>query len=299
MNLHRRALVLSGGGGRGAYHVGVYKYLEERGLLPDIVVGTSIGAVNGAMITSGLSAERMEEEWLQTTTDQIHRIRLNPFEFVQEPCLLDTDPWRDTLERQISFHKVRTSKTIFRVTATEVGRGRLKVFRNEEITVRHILASCSIPVVYPWTEIDGVRYWDGAVVANTPLAPAIDEGAEDIYVVLLSPVGARELPLPQGMVDAAAQAFDLVLLASFEADAKQLIKVNQRVLEGRDAHDHHLIHLHIIAPSEEIPATWILSYNEKQARYLIDLGYNDAKRLIEAEDAHDAYHHHKDEEHKA
>ena len=43
-NLHKRALVLSGGGGRGAYHVGVYRYLEEQGLKPDVVVGTSIGA---------------------------------------------------------------------------------------------------------------------------------------------------------------------------------------------------------------------------------------------------------------
>jgi len=46
-NLHKRALALSGGGGRGAYHVGVYKYLEEQGVQPDVVVGASIGAVNG------------------------------------------------------------------------------------------------------------------------------------------------------------------------------------------------------------------------------------------------------------
>jgi NTE family protein len=282
-NLNKRALVLSGGGGRGAYHVGVYKYMEEKGLLPDIVIGTSIGAVNGAMIVSGMSAADMEREWLALTGDQIHRLRLNPLEFVQEPCLLDTDPWKETLERQISFHKVRTSKIVFRVAATEVGKGKLKLFKGEEITVKHILASCSIPVVYPWTEIDGARYWDGAVVANTPLAPAIDEGADDIYAVLLSPVGARELPLPLGLHDSAAQALDLALLSSFESDQKQLHKVNARVREGRDRHNHHEVKLHVIAPSEEIPATWILSYNEQQAAHLIELGYKDAKNVLENE----------------
>jgi NTE family protein len=274
-NLHKRALVLSGGGGRGAYHVGVYKYLEEKSLLPDVVIGT-----NGAMIVSGMSAADMEREWLTLTEKQIHRLRLNPLEFIKEPCLLDTDPWKETLERQINFHHVRTSKIVFRVAATEVGKGKLKLFRGEEITVKHILASCSIPVVYPWTEIDGARYWDGAVVANTPLAPAIDEGA-----VLLSPVGARELPLPDGLPESAAQALDLALLASFESDQKQLHKVNARVREGRDRHNHHEVKLHVIAPSEEISAAWILTYNAKQAAYLIELGYNDAKKLLESEQA--------------
>jgi NTE family protein len=153
-NLHKRALVLSGGGGRGAYHVGVYRYLEEKGLTPDVVVGTSIGAVNGAMIASGMGAAAIEREWRQLTTDQIHRFRLNPLEYFEKPSLLDTGPWETTLERQISFHRVRTSPVRLVVTSTDVKRGKLRLFRNEEITVRHILASCSIPVVYPWTEID-------------------------------------------------------------------------------------------------------------------------------------------------
>jgi NTE family protein len=287
-NLHKRALVLSGGGGRGAYHVGVYKYLEEHGLKPDIVVGTSIGAVNGAMIVSGLTAADLEREWRALTTDQIHRLRLNPLEYLEYPSLLDTRPWAETLERQISFHKVRTSPIAFRITATDVKRGKLTVFRNEEITVRHLLASCSIPVIYPWTDINGALYWDGAVVANTPLRPAIDEGAEDSYVVLLSPPGARELPAPAHLHDAAAYAFDLALLASFEADQKQLEKVNQRIAEGRARSEHYHVHLHVIAPSESIPAAWILSYKPDQTDYLIQLGYADARRMLgEAPAAHE------------
>lgn len=281
-NLKKRALVLSGGGGRGAYHVGVYKYLEEKGLLPDVVVGTSIGAVNGAMIASGLSAANLEHEWRQLTTDQIQRLRLNPLEYFDRPSLLDNSPWVETLERQINFHRVRTSSVVLRVVATDIRQGRAVVFRNEELTVRHILASCSIPVVYPWSDIDGVQFWDGAVVANTPLRPAIDEGAEDIYVVLLSPPGSRELPAPNSLGDAAAHAFDLALLSSFEADQKQLEKVNKRIREGRDGGTHHIVNLHIIAPSEHIPLSWILSYKPEQTDYLIRLGYEDAKRLLTA-----------------
>ncbi len=279
-NLHKRALVLSGGGGRGAYHVGVYKYLEEQNLNPDIVVGTSIGAVNGAMIASGLTAADLEREWRQLTTDQIHRVRLNPLEYFERPSLLDTSPWAATLERQIDFGKLRASPIIFRAISTDIKRGRARVFANDEITVNHILASCSIPVVYPWTQIDDAVYWDGAVMANTPLRPAIDEGAEEIYVVLLSPVGAREMPAPPRLIEAAAYVLDLALLASFEADQKQIEKVNRRVAEGRDASGHHPVSLHIIAPSESIPAAWILSYNEKQAEHLIKLGYEDAKRAL-------------------
>lgn len=281
-NLHKRALVLSGGGGRGAYHVGVYKYLEERGLQPDIIVGTSIGAVNGAMITSGMTAADLEREWRQLTTDQIQRFRLNPLEYLERPSLLDNSPWAETLERQISFHRVRTSPTALRVVATDIRQGRAIVFRNEEITVKHILASCSIPVVYPWADIDSAIFWDGAVVANTPLRPAIDEGADEVYVVLLSPAGARELPPPPNLLDAAAHAFDMALLASFEVDLKLLEKVNRRVREGRDASGHHVVNVRVIAPSENVPAAWILKYEPQNTDHLIQLGYADARKALEA-----------------
>ncbi|MEH6637551.1 MAG: patatin-like phospholipase family protein, partial [Halioglobus sp.] len=59
----KRALILSGGGGRGAYQVGVWRRLQEIGWQPDIVCGTSIGAINGALIGSGWDARRLEAFW--------------------------------------------------------------------------------------------------------------------------------------------------------------------------------------------------------------------------------------------
>jgi len=166
--------------------------------------------------------------------------------------------------------------------ATDIRRRRAIVFRNEEITVKHILASCSIPVVYPWADIDSAIFWDGAVVANTPLRPAIDEGADEVYVVLLSPAGARELPPPPSLLDAAAHAFDMALLASFEVDLKLLEKVNRRVREGRDASGHHIVNVRVIAPSENIPAAWILKYDPQNTDHLIRLGYEDAQKTLES-----------------
>jgi NTE family protein len=210
----------------------------------------------------------------------IQRFRLNPLEYFERPSLLDNQPWQATLEKQISFHRVRTSPIMLRIATTDIKRGRLRVFRNEEITVRHVLASCSIPIVYPWTQIDDDLFWDGAVVANTPLSPAIDEGAEEIYVVLLSPAGARELPPPFNLFDAAAHAFDTALQASFEADQKTVLRINRQITEGRARPEHHLVNVHVIAPSQPIPLAWILQYEPANTDYLIRLGYEDARRML-------------------
>ena len=102
----------------------------ERGLKPDVVVSTSIGTVDEAMIVSDPTAVEIEREWRALTTDQIHRLRLNPLEYLERPSLLDTRPWAETLGRQISFHKVRTSPIAFRIIATNVKRGKLTVFQN-------------------------------------------------------------------------------------------------------------------------------------------------------------------------
>ena len=91
----RRALVLSGGGGRGAYHVGALRFLEENEWFPDIVVGTSIGAVNGAALASGHNAHSLWALWRRLQTKDVQKINFNPF---KGNFLLDTMPLRETLE---------------------------------------------------------------------------------------------------------------------------------------------------------------------------------------------------------
>ncbi len=273
----KRALVLSGGGGRGAYECGVYKYLEEVGLEPDILVGTSIGAITAAAIASGRSAAELEAAWLQTRSRDIQRLlRLRPWR-----SIFDTTPWYRTLHRFIDFDRLAETDKHVLITATEVETGSLHVFDNRQVglTPDHIIASCSVPLVYPWTRLGESHFWDGAVMANTPLASAIDAGADEVMVVLLSPVGARRIPLPRWPWDAIAVMLDMFLIATFENDIKQLQNINRLVAANLDP-KHRLVRCYVIAPQETMSALRIFHYEPAVSKRLIEQGYEDARRVL-------------------
>src|SRR6476661_4435721 len=79
MTQPKKAPVLSGGGGRGAYHIGVLEALVERGWMqdgqgPDIIAGTSIGAINGAALASGRTVAQLKQRWLAMHTEEVHQL---------------------------------------------------------------------------------------------------------------------------------------------------------------------------------------------------------------------------------
>tara|TARA_R110001592_G_scaffold363371_1_gene685416 strand:+ start:6603 stop:7307 length:705 start_codon:yes stop_codon:yes gene_type:complete len=192
----KRALILSGGGGRGAYQVGVWRRLQEVGWQPDMVCGTSIGSINGALIGSGWDADRLEAFWASLDRKRAFRVslwqrikyRVNRLlgRHPNFPALLDNELLRQTLSEAIDVERLRDDQPRVTVAATNVCQARLEYFSSEQLSVAHVLASCSIPVLFPWCEIDGELYWDGGVMANTPIFPALEAGATEILVVLLS-----------------------------------------------------------------------------------------------------------------
>ena len=274
----KRALVLSGGGGRGAYECGVYKYLEEIGWEPDILVGTSIGAINAAAIASGRSAADLEAAWLATRTKDIQRFwRLKPWK-----SIYDTAPWRKTLHRYIDFDALPATDKRLLIATTELETGQLRIFDNQDITLTpdHILASCSIPLVYPWTKIESRHYWDGAVMANTPLSGAIDAGADEIIIVLLSPIGERDMQPPRWPWHALTVVLDLALSATYENDLKQLENVNQLVAAQVDS-KHRQIKCQVVTPSAETDLSRIIRYEPDFSANLIQMGYDDAQEELQ------------------
>lgn len=324
----QKALVLSGGGGRGAYHVGVLKFLEEHEWYPDIVAGTSIGAVNGAALASGHNANSLWALWRRLQTDDVQKAGLGA---LSGNYLLDTAPLRHTLQAHgwVNFARLNSDAAAvhLRVTATEISSGHLHVFGNsadmypskmqqEPIGLDHIIASCSIPIVYPATQLNDSLYWDGATVANTPLGPAIDAGAEEIIVVMMTPWETAEQPTlerPSNILQAASTMLEWALLASFQSDLKLFRRINELVrlqvenarlraqnalllrrllgekieLEDEDGNGipdifedryHELPDPIIVAPQEAIPVERILRYTKEGHEKLYRLGYEDARR---------------------
>jgi NTE family protein len=179
----------------------------------------------------------------------------------------------------------------------------------------HIVASCSIPVIYPPTRIGAVSYWDGGTVANTPLGPAVDAGAEDIVVIVMTP-WEDEAGRPRyervgglkGLFLAAQAAFEWALLASFRGDLKLFNRTNDLVRLSIENHrlqaEVEALHAQlrgqatadasstlaagpskyreikspvIISPQHSIPLIDILRYEVDNHKRLYQLGYEDAK----------------------
>lgn len=302
-NDKKRALVLSGGGGRGAYHIGVLQFLEEHDWIPDIIVGTSIGAVNGAAIASGHNARSLKALWRRLKTKDVQKLNINPFK--PKDSLLDTNPLRETLidDGWLNFLRINAQnpEIDLRITATEVNTGKLHIFGNSPdtrpsrmtqipITIDHIISSCSIPLVYPTTQVDQMTFWDGAILANTPLGAAIDAGADEIVVVIMTPHNEdpnRLQSLPKDLLTSITMMLDWVLLSSFKAELRSFQSINKQLLLQRQL-SHYESEIEqsskrevddpiIISPSTFLPILQIVSYNKEGHEKLFELGYSDAK----------------------
>jgi predicted acylesterase/phospholipase RssA len=218
------------------------------------------------------------------------------------------------------------------VTATDVTTGTLNVFCNHSLaasrsggprakricqvplSLDHILASCSIPVLYPWRRVAGSDglFWDGAVVSNTPLGTALRAGATEIIVVLLAPWQEdREAYLspdgePRTLLALPGLALDWMLLSAFRSDLKLFGMVNQfvaavelldetgqRQLARRlwpdddvDAKVEMLAGWRyadepwIVAPQKSLPVEQIISYKPEAHRELFEMGRRDAIRSL-------------------
>jgi NTE family protein len=221
-------LALQGGGAHGAFTWGVLdRMLEEDWLEVDGISGTSAGAMNGAVLASGLATggretarEMLTAFWRKTS----EAARFSPFQrgpwerltgnwsLDNSPAYIAMDimarlvspysmggmagnPLRDILCEIIDFEALKTGPVKLFVTATNVHTGQGRVFRNGDISVEALLASACLPTLYQAVEIDGVPYWDGGYYGNPTMTPLIRECAShDTFLVQINPVARPSTP---------------------------------------------------------------------------------------------------------
>ncbi len=272
-------LVLSGGGARGAYEAGVLRYLMDtlpkrlgRPVEPQIVCGSSIGALTGAWVAARgrEGAVQLAEFWREMLPEQVYRLRWTdalPFgkgffwretalgagQAIFDPTPLydqvrGTLPW-DVLHRRLDSGELRG----FVVSTTEVMTGRCVQFadgRNVEprqtpttrmlparIGPEHCLASAALPLWFPSVRVGDRYYVDGSLRQNTPLLPAIALGADRVIVVgvkcSVNQEGALAPNSPPTPMFLAGKAFDALLLDDIEEDLREVENVNRLLRWGQ------------------------------------------------------------------
>ena len=172
------ALVLSAGGMFGAWQAGVWRALAPR-FTPDLVIGTSAGALNGWAIAGGAGPGELEAAWLEADLADMIRPRF--------PGRSLFDPERLARTAKEIFRRYRP-KLEFALTVVEVPRLRLRVIRGEDVRWQHLAASCAIPLGFPPVRIDGRRYVDGDVLSVLPVWAAAELGAARVVAVDALPV---------------------------------------------------------------------------------------------------------------
>jgi NTE family protein len=236
--LGQQVLVLQGGGALGAYQVGVYEALHEAGIEPDWVIGTSIGAINAAIIAGNAPGERMDklrefwkrvehghflDEWLPTQMSNAMRtfnavtggipafFKPNAMAFLSPHTTLgaegagyySVDPLRETLADLIDFDKVNAGWTRLTVGASNVQTSEMHYFdsRDMPLDLRHVMASGALPPAFPAVRIDDQLYWDGGILSNTPVEVVFDDNPRRNSMVYAVHIWNPHGPEPQTIWD--------------------------------------------------------------------------------------------------
>ena len=165
----RTALVLSGGGLFGAWQAGAWSELSRR-FTPDLIVGASVGALNGYLIASRVGAAELHDYWLSPALARFSALEVN-------------------VRRMTEHYRPRTALA---VTATDLLRMRPRMFQDGEIGWQHLAASCALPLLLPQRRIGGRWYSDGGLLNPVPVWAAVDLGATHIVALNALP----EIPSP-------------------------------------------------------------------------------------------------------
>jgi NTE family protein len=222
----RTALVLAGGGTRGALQIGMLQVLTEHGFVPDRIYGSSVGAVNGAAFAGDPTrrgVERMTEIWLGLTREAVYpqgRLHGPWLYFQQRDSVFVNAGLRKVIEDGIGFERLEDAVIPVEVVATSLTDGGERWFTYGP-AADAVLASSAVPAIFPPVEIDGERYIDGGVVNNVPIRRAIDSGATRIVVLLCAPPVYTPAS-PKRPVEAMFNALMISIHARFARDMAQL-----------------------------------------------------------------------------
>ncbi len=248
-------LALQGGGAHGAFTWGVLdRLLEETWLSVEGLSGASAGAMNALMFAEGWrlngregARDKLAEFWMAIARNDKSKLLsgswehsatkwwLNTMRYVSpyDVNILDLNPLRDLLIKLVDFESLQQSVPFkLFIAATEVNSGKLKIFRESELAVEHMLASACLPTIHRAVEIEGQHYWDGGFSANPAIFPLVyDCDADDVVIVLLQPLNRDELPVTAEAI--AARVTEMSFQSTFMREMRAIAMIKSLVEDKR------------------------------------------------------------------
>jgi len=262
-------LVLQGGGALGAFQAGVYEAMHDAGIEPDWVIGTSIGAINGAIIAGNAPSDRLarlREFWDLVASGAAQYAHLNAFGLgnlfanlgtmsqgipgffkpnhrswfgthtplgVADASLYTTAPLRETLNRLVDIGRLAVDHTRLTLGAVNARSGRMRYFDSREdiLSVEHVMASGALPPAFPAVVIDGEPYWDGGIYSNTPIEVVMDDAKRRDSVIFAAQLWQQD----EEHLDTIQQVMSRLKDIQYASRAENHIARQQQI--------HHLRHV--------------------------------------------------------
>jgi NTE family protein len=271
-------LVLQGGGALGAYQVGVYEAMHEAGVEPDWVIGTSIGAINAALIAGNAPENRMtrlRDFWARVeqgsgsdfiglftglanaSANLTTMFKGIPAFFTPNPiawlssrthlglanaAYYTVAPLKQTLADLIDLDHLEARHVRLTVGAVNVRTGEMRYFdsRDEALRIDHVLASGALPPAFPAVHVDGDPYWDGGIYSNTPIEAVLDDKPRQDSVIFAVQMWNPDGPDPKSLWEVMGRQKDI----QYASRAKSHIARQKQI--------HHLRHI-ILEIAKHVP----------------------------------------------
>jgi len=290
----RRALVLSGGGARGAYEIGVVKAILEKGVEFDLAFGTSIGGINATFIAQG-SFDRLEDLWSSMRATDIFRMptfsQLRHIMIGHRWGLLDNSPLEQMLYRELKLNPFLNSRTKVGLLTTDLCTLQTKITTTDEINslphlVDVLMAASAVPILFPARDLNGEGMWiDSALVRNTPIETAINMGAREIYTVLVQ--AENDGSCPTNLMQVLTRCADILLYASAR-DGIRVVAEYNKALANYPALDmqKYKLGLKVFQPRDQVNLH-LLDVSPAGSRSLIRQGYEEAMEMLERDQVDD------------
>lgn len=283
-----KALVLSGGGSKGSYQLGVLtKWMSEDRRDYDLLCGVSVGALNCAVLSTTLLGQpfnahkKLEAFWKGVTTAKVRKDWpvFGAAAALWKPSVYDSSPLAAWAYKTLSPKLIRASgrQLVVGAVCWETGEYAVADQTSDDI-VSWVLASAAYPALLSPVKIGGKLWTDGGLRDITPLGEAIRRGATEIDVIVTAPdkPAAWSTHKQAAIPGYAVRALDLMSAEIMDNDLK-ICGLKNKLVEALGGLEYRKVKVRVIRPSSELNVD-SLTFDGSDIARMIELGYNDAVR---------------------